>query len=548
MILVTGLLALCAAPLAQETVVSAPIAEVTVFPASALVRRRVELPAGSGRFVFKGLPATLDADTLRVRCAGAEVLGTEARERLEPRVPEARVEELRTLERQLQRELEVARDDLERLRTLEAHLDRLLELASAKPGQAPPAGTAEAWARHAEQVGAEFAANRAAQREQRWRVEDLRARLSAVTDELGAAGSQGSVRLRDVLVELGGSGGPATLDLEYLVPDAGWEPRYDLRTASDARSVELGYRAEVRQQTGEDWTEVELALSTAQPHLGAQGPDPEPVWLSYHSRQESWERSKAGDDRESLGRRAKDLRDAQNDEDDSRATHAAAVESQGLSLRFRLATRETIPTRREPSDVLIGSQRLDVTPEYFCAPQLDTNVWLRGRTINASPWTLLPGRAATYFGADFLGYSRLASVQPGAEFVLHLGPDPALSVERKQLEDVTSGPGVFSSKATCKQSFRLRLTNHGAAVTRADGAALVFVREVQPRSTDERIKVELSDVSAKPSDEPRWKKEREERGIVTWALTVPASGESVLQWMLKTSYPDGATVVEGRRE
>ena len=71
------------------------------------------------------------------------------------------------------------------------------------------------------------------------------------------------------------------------------EPRYDLRTASDARSVELGYRAEVRQQTGEDWTEVELALSTAQPHLGARGPDPEPIWLSYLSRQDSWERSKS---------------------------------------------------------------------------------------------------------------------------------------------------------------------------------------------------------------------------------------------------------------
>ena len=76
----------------------------------------------------------------------------------------------------------------------------------------------------------------------------------------------------------------------------------------------------------------------------------------------------------------------------------------------------------------------------------------------------------------------------------------------------------------------------------------MLVREVQPRSTDERIKVELSDVSAKPSEEARWKKEREERGIVTWALTVPANGESVLQWQVKTSYPDGATVVEGRQD
>ena len=85
----------------------------------------------------------------------------------------------------------------------------------------------------------------------------------------------------DVLVETAGvpkSG--ALIEVEYIVRSARWSPVYDLRAASDASSVRLVYRAEVVQQTRERWSDVELLLSTAQPHLGAQGPDPVTSWVN----------------------------------------------------------------------------------------------------------------------------------------------------------------------------------------------------------------------------------------------------------------------------
>ncbi|KAI0252908.1 hypothetical protein BJV78DRAFT_1281253 [Lactifluus subvellereus] len=64
------------------------------------------------------------------------------------------------------------------------------------------------------------------------------------------------------------------LRLTYLVRDATWSPAYELHATTEAGfpapSVSLHYRARVTQSTGEDWTDVELSLSTADMDLSKQ--------------------------------------------------------------------------------------------------------------------------------------------------------------------------------------------------------------------------------------------------------------------------------------
>ena len=140
------------------------------------------------------------------------------------------------------------------------------------------------------------------------------------------------------------------------------------------------------------------------------------------------------------------------------------------SLRYRLPQVETIESRPEPTTVLVGKFSLDVAPEYYCAPELDTTVWLRGIASNSGQWTLLSGDASVFFGEDFLGESRLKTVQPGEEFTLHLGAASAVSVERTQLEDKLEGPGWLGSTSTLERSWNVRASNNGAAVCASDGS------------------------------------------------------------------------------
>ena len=60
--------------------------------------------------------------------------------------------------------------------------------------------------------------------------------------------------------------------LNYLVSSATWKPQFKLRAAGEKDPVTVEYLASIEQQTGEDWSGVELVLSTAQPMLNAAPP------------------------------------------------------------------------------------------------------------------------------------------------------------------------------------------------------------------------------------------------------------------------------------
>ena len=57
----------------------------------------------------------------------------------------------------------------------------------------------------------------------------------------------------------------AKFTLEYLVPNTNWYPTYDLRVKDVTAPMQAQMKAKVRQNSGEDWREVKLTLSTGEP-------------------------------------------------------------------------------------------------------------------------------------------------------------------------------------------------------------------------------------------------------------------------------------------
>jgi uncharacterized protein (TIGR02231 family) len=223
---------------------------------------------------------------------------------------------------------------------------------------------------------------------------------------------------------------------------------------------------------------------------------------------------------------------------------SAAVESQGLSVHFRLAQSETIESRDLPTTVLVGNSTLEIASERVCVPALDPTVWLRAKAKNTSPWVMLPGTAAVFFGADYLGPAAIETVQTGQELTLHLGADPGITCERSQTRDLSKGPGFLSSTSSKIEAWRMHFENHGTVGTAADGSVEVIVRDVVPKTQDDRIGVEISRTEPKPSSDDRWKQDREEKGIVTWVLRVP-KGEKGADVIFETeiTFPKGARLV-----
>lgn len=70
-------------------------------------------------------------------------------------------------------------------------------------------------------------------------------------------------------------------DLTYYVKNAGWYPTYDLRSESTHSPVRLSYKANVFQNTKENWRDVSVTLSSANPNLSNIAPTLRTYWLDY---------------------------------------------------------------------------------------------------------------------------------------------------------------------------------------------------------------------------------------------------------------------------
>ncbi len=75
----------------------------------------------------------------------------------------------------------------------------------------------------------------------------------------------------------------ANIELSYYVANAGWNPTYDIRALNVDKPIQLIYKANVRQNTKEDWNNVKLKISSADPNAGNVVPQLKTYYLNYYT-------------------------------------------------------------------------------------------------------------------------------------------------------------------------------------------------------------------------------------------------------------------------
>ncbi len=74
------------------------------------------------------------------------------------------------------------------------------------------------------------------------------------------------------------------LELSYVVGNTGWFPSYDIRAENINEPVQLIYKANVQQDTKEDWDNVKLTFSSSNPNVSGVAPELQPYYLNFNSR------------------------------------------------------------------------------------------------------------------------------------------------------------------------------------------------------------------------------------------------------------------------
>ncbi len=264
---------------AADIDVASKIEAVTVFPDAAQVRRVADanIPAGAHQLVFKGLPISLDVNSLRVRAAGAAglVIGS-----VESRVAPLQVTRKSPLAeklRELTNERSLLYQKLAALRAKRAMIQRYAKASPEKLGEkAAPMRVSDwdkAWNAVSDGLSKVAEEIQSVQLRQRRVSEEIRALRRSNRGK-----TSGSRARRIVSISVSGAAaGKARLYLTYRVRAARWRPVYDARLQAAAKPgkpvLELVRRASVVQWTGEDWNSVTLTVSTVRTNRGTQAPN-----------------------------------------------------------------------------------------------------------------------------------------------------------------------------------------------------------------------------------------------------------------------------------
>ena len=498
------------------------ITQVTVYPDRANVVREqtVELEAGEGVVRIPALPARLNPASLRVRAEGT---GGVRLQHVETRTVHGR-DLAHPGERALTEALRTAQDERRNLsdgRQAQTLKLGFIERLSENAGAVEPALSPEQWHRAWGLIG-DGALDTLQQ------IARIDTALRDVDGEIARIERELSVLRTDRRdsVEAGidyhaDAAGPAVLTLEYEVPGASWAPLYEARLDTNGTTLEWVQRAEVRQNTGEEWRDVVLYLSTSRPALGGALPEMQTWFIDIAPPRRALQRHEA----DTLGMMAAP----------ATVMEQAALETTGFTSRYRVPGRVSLPADNRQQRFLLGTQSHAVELSARAVPALSTDAYLFAETVFEGATPMLPGTVTLFQDGQMAGQTRVGTVAPGAVLRLAFGVDDRIEIRHELDRDVTGREGLLRRQQKLERGYRITLNN------RHDRALSVTVLDRLPVSRDERIKVELSPASTVPAE-----RDVDGRlGVLAWTTELKAGGEDEIRFGYVVSWPEDVETIHG---
>jgi len=541
------------------TDITAPITEVTVYTDRALITRRgsIQLEAGEHELRVNDLPQFL-RDSLRASgksTSGARILNVDVTTAFYNRPPDKELQalqdELERLEHEhdlLKARQEALKDRRQWLRALgEQSKDFARGLAQ---GQMKPEDCANFFRFMSDQSlqDAEAAQNLESEL-QKFQL-DIQAKQRELDQKEGRTRPDRQAAI--VTVELAETG-TFTLEISYLVTSAGWNPQYDVRVKMNEKEstgeVELSYIGMVQQNTGENWENVELALSTARPSLAAKIPDLKPWYLNAYTpppmmpvaapRSSGISFGGIMPQAQSLGKVQQDafaatgagMLGGESSPPAEADIATTTIERTGTALVFRVGRSVDIPSDNSPHKTTIARDNLPCDFDYVSAPAIEENAHLRATVHNSTERVLLSGNASIFLSGEYVGTTEIKQTAPAEQFQIFLGVDDAIKVKREPIER-TVDKGNLLQNDIRRSTYAYLIITHNYGPNQRK----IVVSDHLPISQHERIRVRVQSIQPPPT-------ERTKLELLTWEFQLPANGEQRIEYRFGIENPQGVRVI-----
>jgi hypothetical protein len=256
----------------KETSLTSQIQEVTLFLSGAQVFEKAsgQIPAGESVILLKGLSPYLDEKSIQVKAQGNFTIQA-VNKRLDFLSEKEVGEKVSALETQIESIIKsqtLAQNRLQILANKASLLSANKDLGSAQSGptMAELRAALDFFDAELTKITSEELQVKSKISEADKELERLRNQISAMRESQNKSTSEIRIRVKAP------AAGQGSFQVNYLVANAGWYPKYDVRVKNITQPLQINYKAEVYQNTGVDWKNVKLRFSNANPNQSGQAP------------------------------------------------------------------------------------------------------------------------------------------------------------------------------------------------------------------------------------------------------------------------------------
>lgn len=307
------------------------------------------------------------------------------------------------------------------------------------------------------------------------------------------------------------------LYVTYFTNYASWIPNYDIRFTDLNKPITLLLKGQINQNTGENWQNTKIILSSSNPTISQQKPQLYPWYLSVYNPQRYLGRGNI----EQTTTGVILMEDKDYEYTKSPAPNMMATSSETpISMEYTLEARIDVPTNQEKL-VNIQSYEMPAKYLYYTAPKVDPDAFLIANIYDWGKNYFLNGEANIYYENSFVGTTNISSYQVEDTMQISLGRDKSVIVKREVIKDSTSKQ-IIGSKVKYNRAFEITVRNNKKYPIE------IIIEDQLPISQQKEIEVTEIEVGNGKID-PDTK-------IVTWRYTIQpnATVKTTIKYVVKS--------------
>ncbi|MDZ4838438.1 MAG: mucoidy inhibitor MuiA family protein [Bacteroidota bacterium] len=281
------------------------------------------------------------------------------------------------------------------------------------------------------------------------------------------------------------------ITLQYFDRSAGWSANYDIRAKDLNIKIDITQFANVYQNTGDDWNDVKMTLTSGTPGNYGSLPIFQSSYYDFYTEGKKY-RNELSKPEPAMSQRDKKNDLTQGVVYDVEEPLVMEVEN-ALSFGFAMKDKQSVKSNKNAIRIQIASNQSTAKYLYKCIPFLDNNAYLTAEITDWGELNLLPGSANVFLDGILSGKTDINLSNTDDTLTLSLGKDDRVVVQRKEVKNVSKRVLIGTSQKQTKQFIITVKNNKPVPIN-------IQIVDRVPVSRQTEVEIEINDKSGASFD------------------------------------------------